>query len=316
MRGKRILVTGGAGFIGSHVAAHLARENEVVILDNFATGHRHNVPAGVTLLQGDLRDATARETAVKGADVVIHEAALPSVARSIENPVEGHDVNATGTLLLLRSAHQAGVGRFVYAASSSAYGDTPTLPKVETMPPAPRSPYAVAKLAGEQYCKAFATSFGLSTVALRYFNVFGPRQDPDNPYAAVIPRFATAAATGRPLLINGDGSQTRDFTFVEDAVQATVKAAHAKLDGGEVMNVAGGRQVSVLELARKILAITGSASPIEHGPPRAGDIKDSLADISKARRLVGYEPRYAFDEALRATVQWFAQAPAARARAT
>jgi UDP-glucose 4-epimerase len=305
------LVTGGAGFIGSSlVRALLARGDRVRVVDNFFSGRRENlaeVANEVDLVEGDLRDEDVLRRALNGVEVVFHQAAIPSVPRSLVDPLASHDVNATGTLRLLQAAARAGVKRVVYAASSSAYGDTPTLPKVESMAPAPLSPYAVSKLAGEHYCRVFTGSFGLETVCLRYFNVFGPRQDPKSEYAAVIPRFVTAAFRGEAVTIFGDGTQSRDFCFVDNAVEANLLAASAAAGdvSGRVFNVACGASTSLGDVVLRIEALVGRPLRVVHGPRRAGDVKHSLADISAAREKLGYRAAIDFAEGLRRTVAWY-----------
>lgn len=300
------LVTGGAGFIGSHLAEALVKRGEKVrIVDNFSTGRIENLRGfadRIEVLTGDLADPGVARAAVRGADVVYHQAALPSVPRSIRDPLTTHEANATATLQLLEAARHAGVSRVVYAASSSAYGDTPTLPKIETMPCRPRSPYAVAKLTGEYYMQAFAAVHGMETVCLRYFNIFGPRQDPESPYAAVIPRFASDLLAGRRPTIFGDGEQTRDFTYIDNAVSANLLAAEAKGVAGEVFNVACGRRVSLNQLVGLLQEETGVHLAPEHTAARAGDVRDSLAAIDKAKSLLGYEPHVDIEEGIARTV--------------
>jgi UDP-glucose 4-epimerase len=256
-------------------------------------------------MRGDLLDEATLERSLRGVAVAFHQAAIPSVPRSIADPLRTNAVNVDGTLLLLHVARRAGVRRVVYAASSSAYGDSQILPKVEVMPPQPLSPYALQKYAGEVYCRLFTDLYGLETVALRYFNVFGPRQNPDSPYAAVVPLFIRACLRGEPATIHGDGEQSRDFTYVGDAVRANLLAAEAPGAVGRVLNVAGGRRITLNELLRTIQEITGSQVPPVHGPPRAGDVRHSEADIGLARSLLAYEPRVALREGLRATVEGF-----------
>ncbi len=308
----KYLVTGCAGFIGSHIVETLIREGEDVRgLDNFATGHRHNIESFLDefeFVEGDIRDLETCHEVCESADYVIHQAALGSVPRSIEDPITSHEANATGTLNMLVAARDAGAKSFVFAASSSAYGDTPTLPKVETMPNRPRSPYAVTKATCEQYCKVFSDLYDLDTVCLRYFNIFGPRQDPDGPYAAVIPKFINILQDGLAPTIHGDGEQTRDFTYVANAVQANLKAArNASNAAGEVVNIACGDRISLNELYRLIAKNLKTDIEPEHGPPRAGDVRDSLADISKARELIGYDPEIDYVEGLERTVAWFVE---------
>jgi len=317
MDGRRYLVTGGAGFIGSNIVEALLRKGErVVVFDDFSTGRRENLqavvrglPAGSpepTTIEGDIRDANAVAKAMRGVTHVLHQAALPSVQRSVEAPMASHEVNATGTLLLLVAARDAGVQRFVYASSSSAYGDTPDLPKVETMTPAPLSPYAVSKLAAEHYCRIFHALYGLQTVSLRYFNVFGPRQDPTSQYAAVIPNFIGAALAGKPPTIFGDGLQSRDFTFIDNAVQANLLACDApEAAAAAVCNVAVGQSATLLDVLRMIGEVLGKPVRPKHEKPRAGDVRHSLASIDAARRYLGYEPRLGLEEGLRRTIAWF-----------
>ncbi len=304
---QRVLVTGGAGFIGSHlVDALLRRGSQVRVVDDFSSGREENL-AGVIdrieLLRGDFADPAVAARAVEGVEVVFHQGAVPSVPRSVAEPVRTNRANIDGTLGMLESGRQAGVRRLVYAASSSAYGDTEVLPKVETMPANPRSPYALQKFAGETYARLYFELYGLETVALRYFNVFGPRQDPASTYAAVIPRFITACLRGESPRIHGDGEQTRDFTYVEDAVRANLAAADAKGAPGRVFNVAGGRQTSLNSLLDAIQRIVGSQVRALHEPSRAGDVRHSLADLTQARELLGYEPVISLDEGLRRTVE-------------
>ncbi len=305
-------ITGGAGFIGSSIAAALlSRGDSVAIVDNFATGRRQNLADmadDVEMFEGDIRDDGVLAKAFEGAEVVFHEAALPSVARSVEDPLASQEVNATGTLQVLLAARKAGARRVVYAASSSAYGNTPTLPKVETMKPAPLSPYAISKLAGEHYCAVFPALYGLEAAALRYFNVFGPRQDPHSDYAAVVPLFITWALSGHAIHIDGDGEQSRDFTYIDNVVEANLKAAIAKDASGEVMNVGFGVKHSINTLARTVCDLVGREVAIEHGAPRPGDVRDSLADISKARRILGYDPQFDLRAGLERTVEYIRRA--------
>ncbi len=305
----RWVVTGGAGFIGSHLADALLARGEVVrIADSFITGRRENLAAlraTVDLVEGDLADPAVAERAVVGADYVLHQAAIPSVPRSVADPLGTHRANVDATLQLLIAARDAGVKRVVYAGSSSAYGDTPTLPKHEAMPPSPLSPYALQKLVGEQYMRLFTTLYGLETVTIRYFNVFGPRQDPSSPYSGVIALFVTALLAGQPPTITGDGEQTRDFTYVDNIVDGVLRAATGPGVAGEVINVATGRQISINELARTLASVIGVRVAPVHMADRAGDVRHSVADISKARRLLGYEPSVDLEEGLRRTVDWY-----------
>jgi nucleoside-diphosphate-sugar epimerase len=301
------LVTGGAGFIGSHLVETLVARGETVrVLDDFSTGKRENIEPfarGFELIEGSCADLATARRAAKGCDYVFHEAAIPSVPRSVTDPVGTDRVNTGGTVTMLK-AQEAGVKRFVFAASSAAYGDTPTLPKHEDMPVNPQSPYAVQKVAGEHYCKVFHQTMGVPTVALRYFNVFGPRQDPKSEYAAVVPRFVTAALRGEPVTIYGDGQQSRDFTPVASAVAANLLACTRDEAVGHVINVARGERLTLLELVGRIGEIVGRKVEIRHDPPRSGDIKHSLADISRARALLGYEPG-PLDEALQRVVEHY-----------
>lgn len=308
-RGKRYLVTGGAGFIGSNLAhALLERGQEVRVFDDFSTGHAENlqdINGDIEMLEGDVRDIEAVTAAVRNVDVVLHEAALSSVPRSLRDPVGSHSVNATGTLNVLMAAREAEVGRVVYAGSSSAYGDADRLPVEETMPVRPMSPYAVSKIAGEQYLRAFHLGYGMSTVTLRYFNVFGPRQDQASEYAAVVPRFVKAALESRPATIYGDGKQARDFTYVADVVAANLLAAEAPEASGRVFNIACSDPRSVLELWECVQA-NFSSDPVEpeFAKSRTGDVKNSHADISAARAVLGFSPSITFEEGIARTVEW------------
>jgi nucleoside-diphosphate-sugar epimerase len=309
---RSALVTGGAGFIGSHLAdGLLAAGWRVWLLDDFSSGRETNVAhllGNVELLRGDLRDAALLARVLPGVEVVFHQGAVPSVPRSVAEPERTNDVNVTGTLRVLEASRTAGVRRVVFAASSAVYGDTPVLPKVETMPPCPLSPYALQKYAGERYCQLFHRLYGLETVALRYFNVYGPRQDPNSEYAAVIPRFARACLAGEAPLVFGDGEQTRDFTFVGDAVAANLLAADAPRAAGEVMNVAGGRRVSLNQLLREIRELTHAQVEARYQPARPGDVRDSLADLSRARELLGFEPQVDLRTGLARTIDALEQA--------
>jgi nucleoside-diphosphate-sugar epimerase len=303
------LVTGGAGFIGSNlVHALVARGQQVRVLDNLATGRLENlepVRGAIEFVQGDIRSLETCRQAMRDVRFVLHQAALPSVPRSFEDPISTSAVNIHGTLNLLLAARDQRIERFVYASSSSVYGDTPTLPKVETMPSDPRSPYAVSKLSGEQFCRVFAYAYGLKTVCLRYFNVYGPRQDPTSTYAAVIPRFIMHCLRGTGASIFGDGTQSRDFTFVEDCVAANLMACEAPIPGGEVCNIGSGSRISVAELYAMIRRIARSGASPQFEPPRPGDVKHSLADITRAKTLLGYSPRYDLESGLAPTVEWF-----------
>jgi len=305
------LVTGGAGFIGSSLArALLARGDSVRILDNFSSGKRENIAdfaSRIDLVTGDILDDAALTRAMAGVEVVYHEAAIPSVPKSMAEPVQNHDANATGTLKVLDHARKAGVRRVIYAASSAAYGDDPVLPKVETMLPLPISPYGASKLAGEQYCHVYARAFGLETVCLRYFNVFGPRQDPASEYAAVIPKFITMALAGQTPRIFGDGTQSRDFAYIDNVIEANFKAAtaDARLASGGVFNIACGVVTDLNQVVAQIGDVLGMKLKARHEPERVGDIKHSLADITQARTRLGYTAAVSFAEGLRRTVEWY-----------
>lgn len=306
---RRILVTGGAGFIGSHIVEALVRRgDEVRVLDNLCSGTQANlaaVAAKIEFIVGDIADADVVAKAVAGVDCVFHQAALASVPLSVERPLDTHRACVTGTATVLDQARRAGVRRVVYAASSSCYGDQPNSSKRETDLPAVLSPYAAAKLAGEYYCHAFYHSFGLETVCLRYFNVFGPRQDPDSPYSAVIPLFITRMLAGDRPLVFGDGKQSRDFTYIENVVDGNLLAADAKGVAGRSLNLANGAATNLLELIAAINEMLGlDVQPI-HQPPRVGDVRDSLADITLARALLGYEPRIDFREGLRRSIEYY-----------
>jgi len=305
----RYLVTGGAGFIGSHLVDALVRRGDSVrVFDNFSSGVAQNLAAvrdQIEVIEGDLRDREAVRRAVQGVDVILHQGALPSVQRSIEDPLATHAVNVDGTLYLLMAAHEAGVRRVVLASSSSVYGDSPTLPKHEGMPPDPRSPYAVSKLAAESYALAWTASFGLPTIALRYFNVYGPRQSANSDYAAVIPRFVTRMLRGQPPIIYGDGLQSRDFTYVEDVVAANLLAAAAPAEVNGAFNVAAGGRYTLLDLVAALNRILGTDLAPEHAPARAGEVRHSQADISRAGEVLGFEPATPFDEGLARTVAFF-----------
>ena len=302
---RRVLVTGGAGFIGSNlVHALLERGDTVRVLDNFATGNRANLAEledDVEVIEGELRSYERVHNAVRGVELVFHQGALPSVPRSVQDPLTTSAVTIEGTLNVLLAARDESVRRVVFASSSSVYGNGGALPRDETQQPDPISPYAVAKLAAERYCVSFHRVYGLETVALRYFNVFGPRQDPMSQYAAVVPRFLAAVNEGRPVPIHGDGSQSRDFTYVSNVVEANVLAAEAEGAGGTVLNVATGRQATVTELADAIGEALGRPVEKEFLPTRTADVRDSWADISAARSVLGYEPSVGIDEGLRLT---------------
>ncbi|MFO0930590.1 MAG: SDR family oxidoreductase [Gemmataceae bacterium] len=310
------LVTGGAGFIGSHlVDALVERGHRVRVFDNFSTGHRHNLEHHgdrVEVVDGDVTDLEAVRRAARGVEVVFHQAALASVPRSVANPLATHRACADGTLHVLIASRDAGVRRVVYAASSSAYGNSVKLPKSEGDPTAPLSPYAVAKLAGEQYCAAFSEVYRLETVRLRYFNVFGPRQSPESQYAAVIPKFIQWMTTGQRPVVHGDGQQSRDFTFVADVVQANLLAADATGVSGRVYNVACGRRTSLVELVEQLNRLLGTNLQPTHTPTRAGDVQHSLADIERARKDLGYRPTTDVPTGLRHCLEWWRQGTPSR----
>lgn len=308
MRNKIVVVTGGAGFIGSHLADELARRYcRVVIIDNLSTGKEANIAqltkkGNVEFSRGSITGLSFLQELFKGVDYVFHQAAIPNVPRSIEDPLASHEANATGTLNVLIAARDNKVKKVIYASSSSVYGDTPTLPKSENMLPNPQSPYAVTKLAGEYYCQVFQEVYGLSTACLRYFNVYGPRQDPSSQYAAVIPRFIKWVSEGKAPIIFGDGEQTRDFTFVRDVVDVNILLAES--DAGGIFNIGRGNSIAVNELARLIVKIMGKDIKPVYQEPRRGDVKHSLADISKARSW-GYNPQYSLDQGLKQTIRSF-----------
>lgn len=310
VKSARCLVTGGAGFIGSHIVQRLVADGHAVrVVDNLSTGSRENLASisGVEFLHDDIRDPAACARAVRDVEIVFHVAALPSVPRSIADPWASHDHNVNGTMRLLEAARGAGVRRVVYSSSSSVYGDTPTLPKVETMEPLCRSPYATAKLAGEQYVLAYARAGLLEGVALRYFNVFGPRQSPRSAYAAVIPAFLDCAQHGKTAHINGDGEQTRDFTYVDNVVEANLLAAFGPAErvNGWVTNAGAGNRTSLNTLLTMIESVTGLPVAREYQAPRAGDVRDSLASLERAERVLGYRPSVDLEEGLRRTWAWF-----------
>jgi nucleoside-diphosphate-sugar epimerase len=307
---KLYVVTGGAGFIGSAVVRSLLAQDAGVVrvVDNFLTGRESNlsqIRSRIELDQSDIRDYSAVATAMRGADVVFHLAAIPSVPRSIQDPEPSHEVNIDGTFNVLRAAAEAKVGRVVYAASSSAYGDTDILPKVESMPPRPKSPYAVQKLVGEYYSSVFHSCFDLETVALRFFNVFGERQDPSSPYSGVLSLFFKALIERRSPTIFGDGEQTRDFTYVEDVAALCLKAATASGIAGKMYNAGNGHRYSLNFVWDLLQKIEGVSLPPHYGPPRAGDVRDSQADTTAARRDLGHAPQYTLEQGLRRTLDWF-----------
>jgi nucleoside-diphosphate-sugar epimerase len=301
------LVTGGAGFIGSHLAEELVRRGHSVrVVDNLVTGKRRNLDhlSGVEFIEGDLSDPAIAERAARGMEYVLHQAAIPSVPRSVKDPVTSNRANIDASLNILVAARDAQVKRLVYAGSSSAYGDTPTLPKREDMPANPLSPYALQKLVAEMYCQLFTRLYGFETVTIRYFNVFGPRQDPGSPYSGVISLFATALLGGRQPVIYGDGEQTRDFTYVANVVDGVLRACEAPKVTGEVINVATGGRISLNELLRTMNRVAGTNLEALYHEPRAGDVRDSQADITKARTLLGYTPGVGLEEGLKRTLEW------------
>ena len=302
------LVTGGAGFIGSHLSEELVRRGQTVrVADSLVTGKRSNLDhvPNVEFVQGDLADLEYAKSVVQGCDYVLHQAAIPSVPRSVKDPITSNRANVDGTLNLLVAARDAGVRRLVFAGSSSAYGDTPTLPKDEDMPTNPLSPYALQKVVGEQYLQMFTKLYGLETVSIRYFNVFGPRQDPSSPYSGVISVFATALLENRSPTIYGDGEQTRDFTYVANVVDGVLRACEATGASGQVINVATGGRISLNELFREMKKIIGASVNPEYVEGRAGDVRDSQADIRKAKDLLGYKPIVSFEDGLKRTIEWY-----------
>jgi nucleoside-diphosphate-sugar epimerase len=302
------LVTGGAGFIGSHLSEELVRRGHTVrVIDSLITGKRNNLShlPSVEFCEGDVADLDACRAAVKDIDYVLHQAAIPSVPRSVKDPLTSNRANIDGSLNILVAARDAGVKRLVYAGSSSAYGNTATLPKREDMPTDPLSPYALQKLVAEQYCAMFTRLYGFEAVTIRYFNVFGPRQDPGSPYSGVISLFATAVLEGREPTIYGDGEQTRDFTYVANVVDGVLRACEAPKAPGQVINVATGGRISLNELWATMNRLAGTSLSARHVDARAGDVRDSQADISKAKSLLGYEPTVFLEEGLRRTIDWY-----------
>jgi UDP-N-acetylglucosamine/UDP-N-acetyl-alpha-D-glucosaminouronate 4-epimerase len=307
-----ILVTGGAGFIGSHIASSLVKTGaRVRVIDNLSTGHRENIEeigGQVDFVEASLTDEAATRRALEDVELVFHEAAIPSVPRSVDNPRETHEACTDGTFKLLLAARDRRVRRFVYAASSSAYGDQPGLPKTEEMSPSPLSPYAVAKLVGEYYCQVFTRTYNLETVSLRYFNVFGPRQDPSSQYSGVISRFINALLSGERPVIYGDGEHSRDFTYVENVIEANLRAAESSKAAGQVINIANGQRTTLNELLEVLKSVTGRTEvEAEYREARLGDVRHSLADITRARELLGYEPHVGLKEGLQRTIDWWKQ---------
>ena len=304
------VVTGGAGFIGSHIASALVDSGATVrVIDNLSTGYEKNIEAigsDIDFVKADVADEQALNKVLSDAELIFHEAAIPSVPRSVDKPTETHRASVDATFKLLLAARDCKVRRVVYAASSSAYGDQPELPKREDMRPAPLSPYAVAKLVGEYYCQVFTRVYGLETVSLRYFNVFGPRQDPTSQYSGVISRFMSALMTGEQPVIYGDGEHSRDFTYISNVVEANLRAAESAEAAGEIINIANGHRTTLNELLEAMKAVTGKPNvTARHEAPRAGDVRDSLADLTRARALLGYEPRVSLEEGLKRTFDWW-----------
>jgi len=304
------VVTGGAGFIGSAIVRSLLKEGagRVVVIDNLLSGHEENleeVRRAIEFHRADIRNYHEIAPLIRGAAVVFHEAAIPSVPRSIDEPVPSHEVNIDGTYNVLRAAHEGKAGRVVYAASSSAYGDTLVLPKVETMPPQPKSPYALQKLVGEYYCNVFSGVYGLETVSLRYFNVYGPRQDPSSPYSGVLSLFLKAALERRAPTIFGDGEQSRDFTYVDDVAELNLKAARAPNVSGKMYNAGNGGRITLNQSWALVQKLAGVEIPAAYGPPRAGDVHDSQADTTAAVRDLGHAPRYSFEQGMKLTLEWY-----------
>ena len=305
-----VVVTGGAGFIGSHIAQNVAASGaKVRIVDDLSTGHRENFEAlsgDIEFIEGSVADLQVMNRALKGAEVVFHEAAIPSVPRSVENPTQTHTASVDGTFNLLLAAREQKVRRIVYAASSSAYGDQPSLPKVEDMSPDPLSPYAVAKLVGEYYCQVFTRVYGLETVSLRYFNVFGPRQDPGSQYSGVVSRFISSLCSNEIPVIFGDGEQSRDFTYIDNVVSANLKAATSSQGVGKVLNVAIGERITLNQLLAELKGLLGKSDvKVDYREARVGDVRHSLADISRAREFLGYEPTVGLREGLQRTIDWW-----------
>jgi UDP-glucose 4-epimerase len=308
MNGKNIIVTGGAGFIGSNLVKKLAETNHVTIIDDLSTGHITNIQSLITskkigFINGTITDLDMLQNTFRDSDYVFHQAAIPSVPRSIKDPLKTNVVNANGTLNVLLAARDNHVKKVVYASSSSVYGDTPTLPKKEEMTPNPLSPYAVSKLTAEYYCDIFTRIYNLSTVALRYFNVYGPWQDPTSEYAAVVPKFITNVLKGKSPIIYGDGEQTRDFTFVEDVVNANILAAESTSTG--IFNIAGGKRISINDLAKLIIKLCNKDVKIDYQNPRSGDILHSLADITRAKNMFNFKSNFTITEGIEETMTWF-----------
>lgn len=307
IEGKRIVVTGGAGFIGSNIVHNLYHNNEVKVIDNLTTGNIGNIfdlveEESIELTKGSVNDLKLLQDNFSDVDYVLHQAAIPSVPRSIINPLATNKANIEGTLNVLVAARDCNVEKVVFASSSSVYGDTPTLPKIENMLPSPLSPYAITKLCGENYCRIFYEIYGLRTSSLRYFNVYGPRQNPKSEYAAVVPKFISSTIKGNPIEIYGNGEQTRDFTYVKDVVDANLKSILSKKADGKALNIASGKRISIYDLAMKIMEICGKKVDIKYGEKRIGDVDHSLADISLANDIIDYSPKYSLEEGLKETI--------------
>lgn len=307
IEGKRIVVTGGAGFIGSNIVHNLYQNNEVKVIDNLTTGNIGNIfdlveEESIELTKGSINDLKLLRDNFSDVDYVLHQAAIPSVPRSIINPLATNKANIEGTLNVLVAARDCNVEKVVFASSSSVYGDTPTLPKIENMWPSPLSPYAITKLCGENYCRIFYEIYGLRTSSLRYFNVYGPRQNPKSEYAAVVPKFISSTIKGNPIEIYGNGEQTRDFTYVKDVVDANLKSILSKKADGKALNIASGKRISIYDLAMKIMEICGKKVDIKYGEKRIGDVDHSLADISLANDIIDYSPKYSLEEGLKETI--------------
>jgi len=305
---KKYIVTGGAGFIGSHIVEALAEAHEVVVIDNFSSGKQENldtISGNVSCIRGSVTDPALLGDVFRGAEGIFHLAAIASVARSVDDPVATHETNLTGTLNVLVAARDSGVKKIVFSSSSSVYGDEPTLPKREDMPPSPLSPYAVSKLASEQYCTVFSELFGVKTVSLRYFNVFGPRQDPKGEYAAVIPKFIARLLDNKPPLIFGDGKQTRDFVYVKDVARANLLAMESSATG--IFNIGSGERTDLNTLAGRIAGIMAVSRPPVYRKPRSGDIRDSVSDITAAGKSFGFRTCHSLDQGLSETIRWFSQ---------
>lgn len=310
MKGKKIVITGGSGFIGSNLTQELSKENQVTVVDNLSTGYLENIQnfinsGDIIFVEGSITDMDLLQKLFEDVDYIFHQAAIPSVPRSVKDPISSNYTNVNGTLNVLVAARDNNVKKLVYASSSSAYGDTPVLPKSEDMKPCPLSPYAISKLTAEYYCQVFSDVYSLATASLRYFNVFGPRQDPSSEYAAVIPKFIGSVLNDKSPIVYGDGEQTRDFTFVDDVVNANILAAESMSTG--VFNIAGGKRISINDLAGLIMELLDKDLDITYIEPQPGDIKHSLADISKAREQIKYIPKFNVKDGLKETVKWFQQ---------